>query len=233
MNAPKHTDRKRWLYSLAIPHGATPLIAAVAFATTSNPLWLALPAGWLFFLLPVLDGIVGTETRSIDAATRRAWAKRSYYSAVIYLAGLAYVASFIATIVTLTVTTELPLVFGIIYFVGAAISNAQILTLAHELGHRPGRLDRVLTTFFTGLVGYAHITSHHNGGHHVQVATPADPTSARFNETLFAFIVRETIGGIRGALRREAERIQRAGKSRWHPSNSLLQGYAVTIIAAV
>lgn len=68
------------------------------------------------------------------------------------------------------------------------------LTTAHELVHRPeGRLrwSGFLTLW---ILNYGHWGIEHVFGHHKNVATTADPVSARKNETLYVYLVR-AIGG--------------------------------------
>jgi len=85
----------------------------------------------------------------------------------------------------------------------------------------------------TSLTGYAHFCIEHNHGHHVMVSTPEDPTSARWNETLYAFALRELPATAMIAWNLEKKRMERKGLSFWHWRNDLLQGYAISFAIAV
>lgn len=74
------------------------------------------------------------------------------------------------------------------------IAGAQGITFAHELGHKRSRLERILSRVLLVTVCYGHFTVEHNRGHHVRVATPEDPASARFGEGFWTFLPR-TLGG--------------------------------------
>jgi alkane 1-monooxygenase len=82
--------------------------------------------------------------------------------------------------------------------VGIATGGAGI-TIAHELGHRRARFDRLLSRVLLVTVSYGHFTIEHNRGHHVRVATPEDPASARYGEAFWAFLPRTLVGSLRHA----------------------------------
>jgi alkane 1-monooxygenase len=77
--------------------------------------------------------------------------------------------------------------------VGLATGGAGI-TIAHELGHKRPKLDRLLSRVLLVTVSYGHFTVEHNRGHHVRVATPEDPASARYGEAFWVFLPRTLIG---------------------------------------
>lgn len=79
------------------------------------------------------------------------------------------------------------------------ITGAQGITIAHELGHKRSRLERFLARVLLLTVSYGHFTVEHNRGHHVRVATPEDPASARFGESFWAFLPRTLWGSLRHA----------------------------------
>ncbi len=65
------------------------------------------------------------------------------------------------------------------------------------------------------------------------VATPEDPTSARWNEDIYTFGLRELPATAVIAWNMERTRLERKGLSFWHWSNDLLQGYAITLVIAL
>src|SRR5690606_7536996 len=68
----------------------------------------------------------------------------------------------------------------------------------------------------------------HNRGHHVRVATPEDPASARLGESLYAFLPRTVVGGFRSAIRLEGERLARKQLRWWSPHNHIVQAWALS-----
>lgn len=148
-----------------------------------------------------------------------------------------YVAAQIATIVwgALTVMrpgTSVVEAAGLTVSVGLTAGIFGILA-AHELVHRPSRLDRAGGLSLLAVVGYMHFRIAHIHGHHVRAATVEDPTSARRGESAYRFIARAVPGQIAEAWAFEAERLRRRGRPIIGADNRML-GYAAieTAIAA-
>ena len=90
------------------------------------------------------------------------------------------------------------------------------INTAHEMGHKKDSLERWLSKITLAQTCYGHFYIEHNRGHHVRVATPEDPASARFGETFWEFLPRSVCGSLRSSWRLEAQRLRRRGKSPWH-----------------
>jgi alkane 1-monooxygenase len=78
-------------------------------------------------------------------------------------------------------------------------TGATGITIAHELGHKRPALDRFLARVLLVTVSYGHFAVEHNRGHHVRVATPDDPASARLGEGFWRFLPRTLAGSLRHA----------------------------------
>lgn len=104
------------------------------------------------------------------------------------------------------------------------------INTAHEMGHKKDSLERWLSKITLAQTCYGHFYIEHNRGHHVRVATPEDPASARFGETFWEFLPRSVFGSLRSAWELEAKRLERAGKSKWHPSNDVLNAWAMSVL---
>lgn len=92
---------------------------------------------------------------------------------------------------------------GCILSCGAA--NGIAFTVAHELLHGARTTDRVLANALLAVVCYMHWSKSHLL-HHVKVATPEDPSSARLGETLWAFVPRSVWGNLVDGYGSEAVR---------------------------
>lgn len=53
------------------------------------------------------------------------------------------------------------------------------ITVAHELGHKKQAIEKFYSKVLLMTVCYMHFYIEHNRGHHVIVATPEDPATAR------------------------------------------------------
>jgi alkane 1-monooxygenase len=85
--------------------------------------------------------------------------------------------------------------------IGLILSTGSVLgafgiTSAHELVHRREKYMRAIGVYNLTLVNFAHWGLEHVFGHHKHVATPLDPATARKNEFLYAFWVREYFSSI-------------------------------------
>ena len=118
-------------------------------------------------------------------------------------------------------TLALGLAAGL-YFGQVSNSNA------HELIHRAGRFQRGLGVAVYVSLLFGHHASAHRLVHHVHVATPRDPNSARAGEGFWRFWPRAWLGSFRAGLR--AERARRRGWS--NPYLVYLAGSAAWILLA-
>jgi alkane 1-monooxygenase len=98
------------------------------------------------------------------------------------------------------------------------------------MGHKKDSLERWLSKVTLAQTCYGHFYIEHNRGHHVRVATPEDPASARFGETFWEFLPRSVWGSLRSSWELEAKRLERAGKSKWHWSNDVLNAWAMSVV---
>lgn len=93
------------------------------------------------------------------------------------------------------------------------------INYSHELMHRANRLERDLADVLLAMVLYSHFRTEHLVVHHIHVATPRDPVTARYNEGFHRFFPRVLVQCFRSAWRAEAGRLQKRGLPVWHRSN--------------
>ena len=96
------------------------------------------------------------------------------------------------------------------------------IPVAHELMHRRNRFDRFLAEALMTLFSYTHFCIEHVEGHHRNVGTPTDPATARYGESLYAFLPRTILGGLAGAWGLESERLRRQNRRVVSPHNRML-----------
>ena len=77
---------------------------------------------------------------------------------------------------------------------------------------------------------YGHFYIEHNRGHHVRVATPEDPASARFGETFWEFLPRSVWGSLRSSWQLEAQRMRRLDKSPFNIRNDVLNAWLMSVV---
>ncbi|HXV05093.1 MAG TPA: alkane 1-monooxygenase, partial [Solirubrobacterales bacterium] len=104
------------------------------------------------------------------------------------------------------------------------------INTAHELGHKRAGLERWLSKIALAQSGYGHFFIEHNRGHHVRVATPEDPASARLGESFWAFLPRTVAGSLGSAWELEKARLARLHSSPWTIRNDILNAWAMTVV---
>ena len=105
------------------------------------------------------------------------------------------------------------------------------INTAHELGHKKDSLERWLSKITLAQTCYGHFYIEHNRGHHVRVATPEDPASARFGETFWEFLPRSVCGSLQLVVGAGGPAAARGpDKGPWHWSNDVLNAWAMSVV---
>ena len=110
------------------------------------------------------------------------------------------------------------------------------ITLAHELMHRASRFDRRLSRLLLLLVGYSHFQIAHVRSHHLLAATITDAASARFGQSVYAFLWQSLSGSYLQAWHLEAAKCLRECGFAYHPwANSCIAslGLQFTLYALI
>ena len=109
---------------------------------------------------------------------------------------------------------------GCVAMLGLTNATAGTVT-GHELTHRTSHpLDLFLGRWMLAFTCDTTFAIEHVYGHHVRVATPDDPATARRGEGFYAFTWRSTIQSFVHAYQLERDRLAKTGKSIWNPLNS-------------
>jgi alkane 1-monooxygenase len=107
---------------------------------------------------------------------------------------------------------NIPIVFGIFFFsleklalassvydiIGIILSASIVMAtnginVGHELGHRKSLIARTCSKLLYLPCQYMHFYIEHNFGHHLNVATPEDPATARYKQTVYSFWITSVI----------------------------------------
>ncbi|AHI64371.1 alkane 1-monooxygenase [Burkholderia thailandensis] len=221
-------DTKRYWWLLGALTITLPLLAALlALSTGWHIFWWFGPL-FAFGVIPVLDLLIGVDSENPPESIVPRLESDRYYRYVVYLATFVVYVAFAGAI---WIVGTKPLVWydylGFALSLGAATGIS--INTAHELGHKTSRLERWLAKITLAPVAYGHFFVEHNRGHHVRVATPNDPASARYGESFWAFLPRTVTGSVASAWRLERERLARSGRSVWSWRNEVLQAWAMTV----
>ncbi|MCE9499796.1 MAG: alkane 1-monooxygenase [Leptospira sp.] len=116
--------------------------------------------------------------------------------------------------------------FGVIVSVGMSCGVLGI-NVAHELGHRKKRFERIFAKMLLLTSLYMHFFIEHNKGHHQNVSTNQDPATARINENVYFFIVRSVIFSFISAWQIEARRLRAKNIRVYSVQNQIIQFIAI------
>jgi len=112
--------------------------------------------------------------------------------------------------------------FGCLYIAGTLISTN--FMVAHELFHKHDLIGKIVGGLTLTKMLYTHFFIEHQYGHHRNVATPHDPATSRFGETLFQYLPRTVKGSYLSAWEIEKKRLLQIEdcSTHWHPKNRMI-----------
>ncbi len=117
---------------------------------------------------------------------------------------------------------------GLFKFVGCLVLAGNFaavnINISHELMHKNNKLDQFLGMLTLSKNLYMHFFIEHVHGHHKNVATPIDPATSKYGQSLYEFIPQTIIGSLKSAWHIEANRMLeiKKFKSVWVPQNRML-----------
>jgi len=222
---------KRYWYCLSFIMPAIPLVSGYLAVVTGNGLWLWFTVAVMYAILPIADYFFGTDDANPDDELVEKLKGERYYVYIMYMATFVHWASLIgmAYVVSQYDWSWFSILGGAL---SAGIINGIGLVAGHEMGHKVKDRSQVnCAKIVLACSGYGHFSIEHNKGHHKDVATPEDPASSKFGESIYKFVKREIPGAFRRAWSLEAARLNRIGKSEWSMSNEILQSGSITVVA--
>ena len=197
-----------------------PLSAYVSFESTG--IWTYSAVFYAFIILPILDIVAGESATNLDSETANEKTRMWMFDVMLY--------------------ANVPLVFGLLVFfflqleshtyatfelVGLLRSAGILLAtnainVAHELGHRDSLPERLMSKLLYMPCLYMHFFIEHNFGHHLNVATPKDGATARYNQTVYSFWLTSVTKQYINAWRLQAQLLKRLQLSFLSPKNDML-----------
>jgi alkane 1-monooxygenase len=229
LNPAGWSDPKRYLWLLGLFVPTLPFLAWGLVQLTGLGAFYFYGPVLVFAVFPLADLIVGMDAENPPDSAIKWLEQDRYYRWCTYLylpiqyAGLLF-ACWLWSSGKLSTVEDLGLALTVAMVSGIAINTA------HELGHKRASLERWLSKVALAQSGYGHFFIEHNRGHHVRVATPEDPASARLGESFYAFLPRTVAGSLRSAWELEGVRLGRTQRSPWTLHNDILNAWAMTVV---
>ena len=172
----------KYLFAYTVPLSAFISFESIGLGTYTSVIYA-------FIILPFLDLITGKGSENISKEKANNKKTSWVFDVMLYL--------------------NLPIVFGLLWLVFSKIQTQEYaayeliglglsagillatnaINVAHELGHRTPYFERFMGKLLYMPCLYMHFYIEHNFGHHLNVATPNDGATAKYNQTVFSFWV--------------------------------------------
>ena len=169
-----------------------PLVASLGIYYQG--IWSYSALVYAFVLLPVLELIMPLDTKNYSDEELTNRLQNKIFDILLYLNVLIVYGLLLYTLHKVS-TTELSLfeIVGTVLSLGIVLGSNGI-NVGHELGHREKLYERILGKLLLIPSHYTHFFIEHNHGHHLHVSTPEDPSTAKYNQNLYAFWFQTVVG---------------------------------------
>jgi alkane 1-monooxygenase len=184
--------------------------AILSFNTKGWAVWLPLLLAWV--IIPLLELLIKPNPANMSAAEEELAKRNRTYDFLLYLIVIFQYASLYEFLDSMK-NDILPWydTAGRIFVMGLLCGTFGI-NAGHELGHRVNKFEQTLAKALLLTSLYMHFFTEHNKGHHKRVATPDDPSSARFGEPVYTFYFRTIIFSYLSAWHISNEELRKKGK---------------------
>jgi alkane 1-monooxygenase len=182
-----------------------------------------IPVFYVFFLIPLVELLIPANPENMNAAEEQLAREDRTYDLWVYI------------------TLPLQYAFLLLFLFAAGeqgLTNIELagrvmsmgllcgafgINAAHELGHRTKPFERNMSKALLLTSLYMHFYIEHNKGHHKNVSTPEDPSSARKWEPVYLFYFRTIVNGYISAWQIAADEQRKKSQSVLHFTNPMIR----------
>ena len=208
-------DDLKYLFAYTIPLSALVAIFSNGILTFTTPIYA-------FIFIPILELIMKDFDAPYDESQKKKKLSNYIFDILLYL-NIPFV--FFLLFYGLYNLTNTSLMFyekiGIISSLGILLATNAI-NVAHELGHRKSKIEITLSKILLIPCLYMHFYLEHNFGHHKNVATPDDPATSKFNQSVYNFWITSVFNQYISAWRIQKNILKRTGKEFISYQNEML-----------
>ena len=145
-----------------------------------------------FIFIPILEIIVKKSNEEYTEEEKKNRLLDPFFDLLLYLNIPIVFGIFFFSLDKLAYTSSVSDIIGIILSASIVMATNGI-NVGHELGHRKSIIARTCSKLLYLPCQYMHFYIEHNFGHHINVATPEDPATARYKQTLYSFWITSVI----------------------------------------
>ena len=189
---------------------------------------------FVFVITPILDLLMGHDEDNHGPEESKSLSTSNYYKFLPMLCAPCYLLLLVWSCSVYT-SGDLHWVaqLGWVLSIGT-LGGVVGINVAHELVHKNTAAERFCGGMLLSMVTYAGFKIEHIRHHHVMASTPEDPSSSRFNESLYSFFLRAIPGNFYNAWAHEAERLRKKGLNPYSfLSNELIHWYSLSAAFAI
>ena len=171
---------------------------------------------FLYVLVPILEQILPLSSYNLNKAEKELAKESSFFDLTLYLLvplHLFVIYSFLITVSNANIST-LDLIACVLMM--GTILGVNGINVGHELGHKinhPFKMFLAHVMLTTSIQN--HFVTYHNSGHHRDVGTPEDFSSAKQGDNFYYFALRSQIGGYFKTWKLESKRLIALGKNKF------------------
>ncbi|RVU24104.1 alkane 1-monooxygenase [Sandaracinomonas limnophila] len=196
-------------------------LAGISFFSYGIAAWA--PLIFIFFIIPGLELFIKPDPQNLDPKEEELAKNNKGFDFVIYAAA---VGQFISLCLFFRQIQEPGI--GTSDILARIISMGLLcaifgINLGHELGHRVNKFEQTLAKLLLLTSLYMQFFIDHNKGHHSHVGTPNDPSSAKLNQSIYAFYLQTFIGTYLSAWKISLKDCKKKGKKSFSIHNEMLQ----------
>ncbi len=206
------------------------IFAAAWFAFQYKGIVTFIPVLYAFGFIPLLELLMQPKTQNLSAAEEEVAKADKTYDYILYAIVplqyfllISFLFSFQQQNLTWVDITGRILTMGLLCGVFG-------INVAHELGHRVNKTEQFLAKSLLLTSQYIHFFIEHNKGHHKNVATHEDPSSARMNESVFAFYPRTLVFSFISAWKIANSEMKKKGLSVFSFKNEMIQAQIIQLL---
>jgi len=145
-----------------------------------------------FIFIPILEAIVKKSDEEYTEEEKKSRLLDPFFDLLLYLNIPIVFGIFFFSLDKLAFTSSVSDIIGIILSASIVMATNGI-NVGHELGHRKSIIARTCSKLLYLPCQYMHFYIEHNFGHHINVATPEDPATARYKQTLYSFWITSVV----------------------------------------
>jgi len=190
------------------------------------------PLLYTFFAVPILELFIKASTANLDEVEESLAKKNKLYDFILYAAVIMQYYSlwiFLNSLQAPALSTAT--IIGRVISMGLLCGTFGI-NVAHELGHRVNKMEQTFAKMLLLTSLYMHFFIEHNKGHHKHVATASDPSTAKYNQSLYAFWQQTLIGTYKSAWKIAGEEAAKKGHKGFTLQNEMLLFQLIQLLLA-